>query len=90
MCSSTLSNGLRKHEHMQTGMALTCSSTSPRRYLSAETPAPTPAALQPTGQLPYPVGSQYPSSQHLYSGSGWSHQTLDPFQPPPQGIRVCS
>ena len=58
-------------------------------YLSAELPTAIPGAFQPTGQLPNPVDSQYPSSWHRYTGSGWRHQTFDRFQSPPQGIRVC-
>ena len=58
-------------------------------YLSAEPPPAIPGAFQPTGQLPNPVDSQYPSPQHLHSGSGWRHQTFNPLQPPLQGIRAC-
>ena len=88
MCSSTLGSGLEKDEHVQTYGFDLLLNKSPW-YLSAEPPTTILGTFQPTGQFPYPVGSQYPSPQHLSSGSGWKHQTFDPFQPPPQGIRVC-
>ena len=64
-------------------MALTCTSTS-LWYLSAEPPAPAPGALQPTGQLAYSMGFQYPSPQQQFSEGGM--QGYQTFVPPQPGI----
>ena len=86
MCSSTLGNGLGKHEHVQTNITLICTLIS-LWYLSAEPPTPTPGALRPTDQLAYCTGFQYPSPQQLFSESVQRYQTFVPSQP---GIAVRS
>ena len=65
-------------------MGLICTSTS-LLYLLAEPLAPAPGALQPTGQLPYSMGFQYPPQQ-LFSESGV--QGYQTYVPPQLGIRV--
>ena len=49
--------------------------------ISAEPPAPAPGALQPTGQLPYSMGFQYPPQQLFSEGGVQGYQTFVPPQP---------
>ena len=50
-------------------------------YLSAEPPTAIPSASQPTGQLPYSMGFQYPSPQQLFSEGMQGYQAFVPYQP---------
>ena len=50
-------------------------------YLSAEPPTSIPGALQPTGQLAYSTGFQYPSPQQLFSEGVQGYQIVVPSQP---------
>ena len=62
-------------------------------YLSVEIfppLVPIPGALQPTGQLAYSMGPQYPSPQQLCSGDLQRYQTLVSSQLPHQGSGLCT